>query len=59
MFFKVRTSDNYNKDMSETELRKIIGEFMLDQAKRTGNLKVPVVNNGRTVFFYIEAIKAN
>ena len=58
MKFQVKISDAVHKDMTENELRKIVGDYILSRVKETGSMTVPVVNNGTTRIFQISAPKA-
>ena len=60
MIYKVKISDATSKDMTERELKKIVGEFILSRVNETGSMTVPVVNaeNGTTRIFQISAPKA-
>ena len=60
MIFKVKISDAMDQSMSEKELRKIVGDYILSRGKETGSMTVPVVNaeNGTTRIFQISAPKA-
>tara|TARA_R100001163_G_C4949138_1_gene117674 strand:- start:295 stop:474 length:180 start_codon:yes stop_codon:yes gene_type:complete len=58
MIFKVKISDAMDQSMSEKELRKIVGDYILSRVKETGSMTVPVVNNGTTRIFQISAPKA-
>jgi len=60
MIFKVKISDAMDQNMSEKELRKIVGDYILSRVKETGSMTVPVVNakNGTTRIFQISAPKA-
>ena len=60
MIYKVKISDAMSKDMTERELKKIVGEYILSRVKETGSMTVPVVNgkNGTTRIFQISAPKA-
>ena len=60
MIFKVEISDAMDQSMSEKELRKIVGDYILSRVKETGSMTVPVVNaeNGTTRIFQISAPKA-
>ena len=60
MMFKVYISDAMDQSMSEKELRKIVGDYILSRVKETGSMTVPVVNaeNGTTRIFQISAPKA-
>ena len=60
MMFKVKISDAMDQSMSEKELRKIVGDYILSRVKETGSMTVPVVNaeNGTTRIFQISAPKA-
>ena len=59
MIFKVKISDAISKDMTEKELKKIVGDYILSRVKETGSMTVPVVNaeNGTTRIFQISASK--
>ena len=60
MIFKVKISDEISQDMTERELKKIVGDYILSRVKETGTMTVPVVNgkNGTTRIFQISAPKA-
>ena len=60
MIFKVKVSDAISQDMTERELKKIVGDYILSRVKETGSMTVPVVNaeNGTTRIFQISAPKA-
>ena len=60
MIFKVKISDAISQDMTERELKKIVGDYILSRVKETGSMTVPVVNgkNGTTRIFQISAPKA-
>ncbi len=60
MIFKVKISDAISQDMTERELKKIVGDYILSRVKETGTMTVPVVNakNGTTRIFQISAPKA-
>ena len=58
MIYKVKISDAISKDMTEKELKKIVGDYILSRVKETGSMTVPVVNNGTTRIFQISAPKA-
>ena len=59
MIFKVKISDAISQDMTERELKKIVGDYILSRVKETGSMTVPVVNaeNGTTRIFQISASK--
>ena len=44
MIYKVKISDAISKDMTERELKKIVGDYILSRVKETGSMTVPVVN---------------
>ena len=60
MIFKVKVSDAMDQNMSEKELRKIVGDYIFSRVKETGSMTDPVVNaeNGTTRIFQISAPKA-
>ena len=55
MIFKIKTSDATSRDIGEKELLSIVGNFIMERIKEKKKLQVPVINNGRTILFDIEA----
>ena len=44
MIFKVKMSDAVEKEMTEMELKKLVGDYIVSRAKDTGSITVPMVN---------------